>query len=372
MEIRIYNPNIAVGVGFWQKVKHAFSDFRAVNQRMHDKTAIFDGIAGITGGRNMADEYFDFDHEYNFRDRDILLLGSAVREMTENFEEFWQSEYAVDVESILAAQLEEVSVEDIREHARVLHAYAADERNFAPAVREAIGATSGSFEALLQSMVWDDMTFISDIPGKNAGDMGLGGGGESTRQLIAALQAAEASVLIQSPYLVMPDGGIEFFRDMVKRGVRVRISTNSLASTDNIQAFSGYANQREELLEAGIEIYEYKPYPAIRETLLERYPSIAENNPVFAIHAKSLVIDDSVAYIGTFNLDPRSANLNTEVGVLARNEQLAQQLAESIERDIRPENSWRTTLEFNPDGEVGRGKRFRVWINRLLPIEPVL
>ena len=372
VEIRIYNPNIAVGVGFWQKVKHAFSDFRAVNQRMHDKTAIFDGIAGITGGRNMADEYFDFDHEYNFRDRDILLLGSAVREMTENFEEFWQSEYAVDVESILAAQLEEVSVEDIREHARVLHAYAADERNFAPAVREAIGATSGSFEALLQSMVWDDMTFISDIPGKNAGDMGLGGGGESTRQLIAALQAAEASVLIQSPYLVMPDGGIEFFRDMVKRGVRVRISTNSLASTDNIQAFSGYANQREELLEAGIEIYEYKPYPAIRETLLERYPSIAENNPVFAIHAKSLVIDDSVAYIGTFNLDPRSANLNTEVGVLARNEQLAQQLAESIERDIRPENSWRTTLEFNPDGEVGRGKRFRVWINRLLPIEPVL
>jgi len=372
VEIRIYNPNTAVGVGFWQKVKHAFTDFRAVNQRMHDKTAIFDGIAGITGGRNMADEYFDFDHEYNFRDRDILLLGSAVREMAENFQEFWDSEYAVDVERILASQLEEVSVEDIRAHARELHAYAADERNFAPAVREAIGATSDSFQALLQSMVWDDVTFISDIPGKNAGDMGLGGGGESTRQLIAALQDAKESVLIQSPYLIMPEGGIEFFREMIERGVRVRISTNSLASTDNIQAFSGYANQREELLEAGIEIYEYKPYPAIRETLLERYPSIAENNPVFAIHAKSLVIDDSVAYIGTFNLDPRSANLNTEVGVLAWNEQLARQLAESIERDIQPENSWRTTLEFNPDGEVSRGKRFRVWINRLLPIEPVL
>lgn len=372
VEIRIYNPNTAVGVGFWQKVKHAFSDFRAVNQRMHDKTAIFDGIAGITGGRNMADEYFDFDHDYNFRDRDILLLGSAVREMTENFEEFWESEYAVNAEKILAAQIEAVSVEDIRRHASELHAYAADQRNFSPLVRQAISATSDSFQALLQSMVWDDMTFISDIPGKNAGDMGLGGSGESTRQLIAALQAAKKSVLIQSPYLVMPEGGTEFFREMIERGVRVRVSTNSLASTDNIQAFSGYAGQREALLEAGIELYEYKAYPAIRETLLERYPSIAENNPVFAIHAKSLVIDDSVAYIGTFNLDPRSANLNTEVGVLVRNEQLARDLTESIERDIRPENSWKTTPDFNPDGEVGRAKRFRVWINRLLPLEPVL
>jgi putative cardiolipin synthase len=371
-EIRVYNPNIAVGVGFWGKVKGLFTDFRAINQRMHDKTAIFDGVAGITGGRNMADEYFDFNHEYNFRDRDILLLGKAVTEMTENFEEFWNSEYAVNVESILAAEIDEVSVEDIKRHARELHAYAADTRNFAPEVRRAIKATSDNFQALLQAVVWDDMTFISDIPGKNAGEEGLGGGGESTRQLIAALEDAKESVLIQSPYLIMPEGGIEFFNELVNRGVRVRISTNSLASTDNIQAFSGYAGQREDLLEAGIEIYEYKPYPAIRETLLERHPSIAENNPIFALHAKSLVIDDAVAYIGTFNLDPRSANLNTEVGVLVKNEELARQLTASIERDIHPENSWRTTLEFNPDDVVGRGKRFRVWINRLLPIEPVL
>ena len=371
-EIRIYNPNIAVGVGLWQKVKGVFTDFRAINQRMHDKTAIFDGIVGITGGRNMADEYFDFNHEYNFRDRDILLLGSAVADMTENFEEFWQSDYAVNVESILASELDAVSVEDIKQRARELHAYAADTRNFKPAVRRAINATSARFHTLLQKMIWDDMTFISDTPGKNSGEMGLGGSGESTRQLIAALQAAKKSVLIQSPYLIMPEGGIEFFRKLVERGVRVRISTNSLASTDNIQAFSGYASQREELLEAGIEIYEYKAYPAIRETLVERYPSLAENNPIFAIHAKSLVIDDSVAYIGTFNLDPRSANLNTEVGVLVENEQLARQLTASIERDIRPENSWRTTLEFNPDDEVSRAKRFRVRFYRLLPIEPVL
>jgi putative cardiolipin synthase len=176
-QIRVYNPVLTVGVGFWQKVKNVFTDFRAVNQRMHDKTAIFDGVVGITGGRNMADEYFDFDHAYNFRDRDILLVGAAVREMTANFEEFWDSEYAVPVEEILAEELEEISGDDTRQRARELHAYAADTRNFAPEVREAVEATGEHIEALLQMMVWDDMTFISDIPGKNAGEMGLGGGG---------------------------------------------------------------------------------------------------------------------------------------------------------------------------------------------------
>jgi phosphatidylserine/phosphatidylglycerophosphate/cardiolipin synthase-like enzyme len=84
------------------------------------------------------------------------------------------------------------------------------------------------------------------------------------------------------------------------------------------------------------------------------------------------VIDDRVVYIGTFNLDPRSANLNTEVGVLAENEELARRLSASIERDIRPENSWHTTADYNPDGEADRGKRLKVWFNKLLPIEPVL
>ena len=278
-QIRIYNPNLAVGVGLWDKVKNVFTDFRAVNQRMHDKTAIFDGIVGITGGRNMADEYFDFDHEYNFRDRDILLVGAAVEQMTENFDEFWESEFAHPVELILAGHLDDISDADIRQRADELHAYAADPRNFAPEVHAAIDATGDRVAGLLDAMVWDEMTFISDIPGKNAGDMGLGGSGESTRQLIAALENAKSSILIQSPYLIMPEGGIEFFKGLIDKGVRVRISTNSLASTDNIQAFSGYAGQRKDLLRAGVEVYEYMPHPALRESLMERYPSLGEHAP---------------------------------------------------------------------------------------------
>ena len=372
VEIRIYNPNVTVGVSLWQRLRNAVTGFRAINQRMHDKTAIFDGVAGITGGRNMADEYFDYDQQYNFRDRDVLLLGHAVADMQDNFEEFWTSELAVPVERIFDDEDLAITSADAQRRYRELHAYASDPQNFEPQVQDAINGVAEYFPALLQAMSWEDVVFLSDVPGKNAGDSGLGGGGESTKELISAVKGARKSILIQSPYLIMPEGGIELFRDLVARGVRVRISTNSLASTDNIQAFSGYQKQRSELLDAGVELFEYMDEPNVRTELIERYPRIAENDPIFAIHAKSMVIDDETVFIGTFNLDPRSANLNTEVGVLVKSRELAGQVTASIERDIEPGNSWPITADFNPDFVVGRGKRLKTWINRLLPMEPVL
>jgi putative cardiolipin synthase len=372
VEIRIYNPNVTVGVGFWRRLKNTVTGFRAINQRMHDKTAIFDGVAGITGGRNMADEYFDYDHEYNFRDRDVLLLGRAVQDMRENFDEFWTSELAVPVERIFEDEKQLVSVADAQARYQELHAYASDPRNFEPQVRQAIDSIAEYFPAMLQGMSWEDVTFLSDVPGKNSGESGLGGGGETTNQLITAVKNARQSILIQSPYLIMPDGGIDLFRELVSRGVRIRISTNSLASTDNIPAFSGYQGQRSDLLDAGVELYEFMDEPNIRTALINRYPRIAENDPTFAIHAKSMVIDGETVFIGTFNLDPRSANLNTEVGALVKSRALADQVTASIESDMLPGNSWPITQDFNPDFVVSRGKRFKTWINRLLPMEPVL
>jgi putative cardiolipin synthase len=216
-EIRIYNPNISVGVNWWQRLKNAVTNFRMVNQRMHDKTAIFDGIAGITGGRNMADEYFDFNHTYNFRDRDVLLLGPAVSEMSENFEEFWNSPFVHSVETILEDEGLGITPDAVAQRSRELHAYAADPKNFDPQVH---------------------VKFISDIPGKNKGDLGLGGGGEATQYLIDAVRNARSSILIQSPYLIMPEGGIELFKELVERGVRIRISTNSLSWLSAVSAFA--------------------------------------------------------------------------------------------------------------------------------------
>lgn len=370
--IRIYNPNVSVGQSFLARLWNVLTQFRGINQRMHDKTAIFDGIAGITGGRNMADEYFDFDPEYNFRDRDILLLGPAVADMQDNFEEFWNSPLAVPVESIAGSRGKSISVDDALAKAAELHAYANDPANFEPEIRHAIDTLSQQFPVLLDKMTWQHVTFISDAPGKNDGTSGLGGGGQATESLFATIRNAKHSILIQSPYLIMPRGGIELLADLNANGVRTRILTNSLASTDNIPAFSGYHRQRPRLLNAGVELFEYKPNPGIQSELIERYPRLAENNPVFALHAKSMVIDDRLIYIGTFNLDPRSANLNTEVGVLIDSVELARQLTAAIEKDMLPENSWQSTFDFAPDYVVERGKRVQLGFVNLLPIEPLL
>ena len=370
--IRIYNPKFSVGTSLYRRIVNAVLTFRDMNQRMHDKTAIFDGLAGITGGRNMADEYFDFDHEYNFRDRDVLLLGSAVQDMSTNFNEFWESPLAVPVEQLLEDLEKQLPDDEAKRRYEELHAYAADPTNFEPAIQNAIEGMPKYFPQLLQAMVWEDVRFISDKPGKNTGESGLSGGGESTQELVSAIEGARRSVLIQSPYLILPKGGIELFSELRKRGVRIRISTNSLASTDNLAAFGGYHRQRPRLIETGIELYEYKPHPQIQTELVERYPQLAHENPIFGLHAKSMVIDDTRLFIGTFNLDPRSANLNTEVGILVDSRRLGQQLTQSIERDIQPENSWRTTSSFNPDREVSCSTRFKLWFIKLFPIDPIL
>lgn len=372
VHIRIYNPKYSVGTSLLGMLSNAIMDFRGTNQRMHDKTAIFDNVAGITGGRNMADEYFDFDPAYNFRDRDILLLGPAVGDMTENFDEFWESPLAVPVEDLLDDSGPSITAQGVQEKYDALYAYANDPVNFDPNIRNAIEHMPAGFPELLRIMEWEDVHFISDAPGKNAGDAGLAGGGASTSALIDAIRGARRSILIQSPYLILPKGGIELLAELHKQGVRVQISTNSLQSTDNLAAFVGYFKQRRRLLNAGVELYEYKAHPQIQTDLIERYPALAKKNPIFALHAKSMVIDGSQIFIGTFNLDPRSANLNTEVGVLIESETLARQLTQSIERDIRPENSWQTTHEFNPDRVVSRGKRLKLGFINLFPIDPIL
>jgi putative cardiolipin synthase len=178
-------------------------------------------------------------------------------------------------------------------------------------------------------------------------------------------------VVLALTYLIMPEGGIEFFRKLIARGVKVRISTNSLASTDNLQAFSGYLKQRKDILKAGIEVFEYKPDPAVQLDLIERYEALKKGLPTFAIHAKSMVIDHQLVFIGTFNLDPRSAHLNTEVGVLIRSPDLAAGVEESIELDMRPENSWNAATD-KPDKEASLAKRIKVYLWSLLPLNPIL
>jgi len=153
VDIRIYNPKHQVGTPFYARALNVVADFRGVNQRMHDKTFIVDGKVAITGGRNMADEYFDYDREYTFRDRDALVVGDAAQAMRTSFDAFWASTLAVPVESLydgwgLMQKNVKVGEAEVQEIYRELHAYAGKPENFAPEVRAAIAATPGTFDRL--------------------------------------------------------------------------------------------------------------------------------------------------------------------------------------------------------------------------------
>jgi len=368
IEIKVYNPGVNLGKSILGKLKTFATDFRSANQRMHNKTFIVDGKVVITGGRNIADEYFDYDHEYNFRDRDVLLLGKEARAVNASFTVFWDNELSVPVTEV--ADIEAENVSDEKRFDR-LHEYACNTENFWPQVREQIANLPKAFEAIKASdrLVWvDDVQFVSDAPGKNDGSEGLLGGGISTDSLIALVKNAKTSLDIQSPYLVTTEVAQDLFKAAVDRGVKVRILTNSLASTDNLEAFSGYQKDRKKLLETGVRIFEFRPDAAEQlEIMTGALQETLEERPIFGLHAKSMVVDGKIAVIGTFNLDPRSANLNTECIAIIHSEKVAQQVLSQMEVDYKPENSWETTLDFNPDSEVSRTKRIRTFGRKILP-----
>ncbi len=368
ISIKVYNPGVNLGKSILGMATKFATDFRDANQRMHNKTFIVDGKVGITGGRNIADEYFDYDHEYNFRDRDVLLLGKEIQTMNSSFEEFWENDLAVPV--IEVADVVPDNIVDPKRFDK-LHEYACNPENFWPQVREQIKNLPKAFPAIKASdkLVWvDDARFVSDIPGKNDGDQGLSGGGISTDALIELVKNAKISLDIQSPYLVTSEVSQQLFREAVARGVTVRILTNSLASTDNLEAFSGYQKDRKTLLESGVKIYEFRPDAAERVKIMTgALQKELEYRPIFGLHAKTMVVDGEVAVIGTFNLDPRSANLNTECLAIIPSEKVAQQVLKAMEEEYKPENAWETTLDWNPDGEVARTKRVKTLARKVIP-----
>lgn len=398
VEIKIYNPNINIGTSILGRMFNAAVKFRSINQRMHNKVYIVDNEVVITGGRNMADEYFDFDHEYNFRDRDVLMVGKGMAAANESFKEFWESEYAVSIDKLidnpyeidladsvindwgdeeaidgdeLRSQLKKMTDEKVKGVYAYLASYEKDEKNFRPEMRDKINDIDNQFINIIDQVRWVKADFISDRPGKNNNILFLDGGSRLTSELEKAVNSAKHSITIQSPYLVMSWDAWKLFRNAVKRGVKVRINTNSLSSTDNLAAYSGYARQRNRLLISGIEIYEFKPNAKIRTDIINRYEDIKHNPPVFAIHAKSMVVDSSRAFIGSFNFDPRSENLNTEVGVLIEDEKLAQKLESAIKIDMRPENSW-NVKQHGHSHDASIFKRTKAKLLEFVPMDSIL
>ncbi len=368
ISVKIYNPGVNLGKNIFQKIGKFTTDFKSANQRMHNKTFIVDDKVVITGGRNIADEYFDYDHEYNFRDRDILLLGKESKEVKKSFNSFWNHSLSKDVKLVIKEEPENSNSENPFIN---LHEYACNPENFWPQIRNRIKNLPKAFSEIKNSgnLVWlEDVKFISDVPGKNDQPKSFTAGGNSTSALINLIKNAKTSIEIQTPYLITTELSRNLFKEASERGVKIRILTNSLASTDNVEAFSSYQSDRAKLLKTGVRIFEFRPDAAERTKIMTgELQGTLKHKPIFGLHAKSMVVDGKTTVIGTFNLDPRSAHLNTECIVIVNSEKVSKGVLKGMEEEFKLGNSRETTLKFNPDSKVGRYKRLKTWTRKVIP-----
>ncbi|MES2692990.1 MAG: phospholipase D family protein [Verrucomicrobiota bacterium] len=345
-ELKHYRPAMSrLKPSLYHTIFSAIRSFRDTNQRMHNKVMLIDGALLLTGGRNIENTYFDHSTGMNFRDRDVLVAGPAVRAASASFDEFWNYRHAVE-----SRELRDVhkAIEQGTFKRYPTRHYYEFGPHFTTLDREASeGALIRErFVARLQPV--RRATFISDEPGKSKNSAATA---RITQALRETLERARTSVVMQTPYLVLSNPAQNLVRAMQAKnpGLQIHISTNSFASTDNLLAYSANYRLRNRYVEdLKLLVHEFKPHPASLETLFPRYSAMRalaekaklERPPFLCLHAKSLVVDDATAFVGSYNLDPRSENLNTEVGLLIEDERFAAELRAEIERDMRPENSW--------------------------------
>jgi cardiolipin synthase C len=366
IEVKVYNPGFRYSKSLGYRLKMLFTQMKRLNQRMHIKTITVDNKVSIMGGRNVADEYFDYDHRYNFRDRDIVMLGKLCENVTGTFNQHWTDTLSINLDELVNENKKKYN--DPKRFER-FHRHACDPKNLSSGVRNKINQYPVMFDTIKsKELVWtNDVQFVADEPGKN-GNRQDRKGGVCTDSVMALLRQAKKTVIIQSPYIILNDQGKELFKELLDRGVKIKILTNSMGSTDNFEAFSGYKRDRKMILEMGIDIYEFKPSPEEKYSIM--IPDEQEKikyKAVFGLHSKSIIIDEAIAVVGTYNIDPRSADLNTECIAIVRSKQFADKIMKYINLEFEPGNSWHVTKNYNPDKEAGLWKRWKVASRRGVP-----
>lgn len=330
-----------------------------VNHRMHNKAMIADGAVAVVGGRNIGDDYFGMSGNANFRDLDVFATGPVVGDLRTAFDDYWSSEWAQHLTRITGKAPDPQEAEDAYQYLT----------NWLSGIRfpYQIDRSPEEMRTLLQQMltqlVWAHARVYVDIPEKAAGDRSQ----LLVNKLREDIGKPGRDVLIEAAYLVPGKHFIEQMRESTEAGINVKILTNSLATNDVVAAHAGYADKRALLMNAGVSLHELRPDARSERN---RWTSLAWNSRA-ALHTKTMVIDRERVFIGSLNFDPRSANINTELGIGIWSPQLAGQVAAFIEEGMQPANSYRLAIE---DGEVvwhaaDRTKPFRSepesgWVKR--------
>ena len=343
VEVRLFNPFCCARESIGGKYLASIFDIRRLNHRMHNKLFIADGAIAVMGGRNIADEYFTRSPTSNFIDMDVLVVGPVVHQLASIFDGYWNSPQAYSVDAIVggSADRDEVlkafsHLVDDGEQMRSLVLPPFDILGYKP--------ISDDFDAGTLGLVWGTAVAFADQPGKV-----MATSAEMARSMSAQMNVmdrvmeSESEVVISSPYFIPGAMGVRAFGDLRTRNVKVTILTNSLAANDEPLTHAGYARYRVELLRTGVDLYELSPTRIQRNKEL-MFPGASLGR----LHAKTAVIDQSMVYIGSVNLDPRSESTNTELGLFARCPELANEVIRVINIS-RLQSSYR--LRFAPDGQ---------------------
>jgi len=348
IEIRIFNP-------FSTRDSHLagfLTDFDRVNHRMHNKLMVMDNAIAIVGGRNMADAYFEVDPTSNFRDLDIAAAGPVVRDLSHVFDRFWNGPWSVPIGALRDKPSTEAELAFYRE--RMAH-YMRTKDNYPHPIDQDVDTVKLLFSSYLRGLIWAPGRVLYDDPESiyDARKRTL------SRFIFERVDSLQQDLLIESAYFIPLDPMVDKLHELRVRGIQIRVLTNSLASNDVLAAFAGYSAQREALLRAGVELYEMRPEPGpVRKRVFG-------TGSKAGLHTKAMVFDRKEVFVGSFNLDPRSASINTEAGLYVEHWLLAEQVAAYMNDGVDPENAFRVALD--PEGKLfwtlsedGQPRRFDV------------
>ena len=336
IEIRLTNPF----ANRRARILDGLSDFQRVNHRMRNKSITFDNAVTIVGGRNIGVEYFGARDAFNYHDLDVLGIGSVADEVSTEFDIYWNAAEAVPVIAFVEPDDSAEAAEEIRRKIA-----AAMEDSEASPYLDALKSSSADLlaEENAKKLVWAPANVVFDRPYGEASTQDVAGPEVLASILIEAIDHATEELFVVSPYFVPGDSGVERFRQLRERNVRCVVVTNSLASTDVAAVYGGYKDYQKRLLALGVELWELMAYPGKPSNERGVYTERK------SLHAKTFAIDGSQLFVGSFNWDPRSVGINTEMGVLMKSDKLAAGLVKSVSAAL-PGAAWQ--LRLNNEGEV--------------------
>lgn len=368
VEVRIFNPIARKGIYALNYIRN----FKLANRRMHNKAFIADNQIAIIGGRNVGVEYYQLETTGEFKDFDMLSVGPIVREVSAQFDTYWNHELAVPLE-VLFTRNDEGEAETIRNYVQQRMAEAGDsiygDAINTQVIQQLSRQEVAPYIAEARLITDDPQKLMEDIADEYQ---------VVVNEMREVLRAADSEIFISTPYFIPRKRGIEFVKELRAKGIRVLVFTNSLATNNHTAVHSAYSSYRKDLLNAGVELWEARADAARiitedGETQLEK----------LTLHTKGMLIDREQIFVGSLNLDPRSIDINTEMGLLIDSPELAEHLArEFLER--LPNMAYRVQLDENGDlvwygiidgqeviettePQTSGWQRFKAWFLKIAP-----